>query len=280
MASTDRGSVRQNFVDQKYKWENISLLMYGVVQSQYDNYDSLRDAIVNEVRIQEGKHSYGFYLIGDMPDVSNCAGLNGYIYGFTAHILLKVLASNCYELFADVIGAMCSLYIVSEKFSKLAAYVAAAYVTDIGILSRLLELKVDMGLSTQTWSPMHMAAKSGNVAFITYALSVGVDLNIYSPYDSPLIVAVKEGMLEVAKVLISGGCPYDNSLIYHAVRSGNVELVAYLTGKSVMGLEPGKKYVTSAGKSLLTVVRESSLGNKAEMIALLESDESSANDRK
>jgi ankyrin repeat protein len=96
------------------------------------------------------------------------------------------------------------------------------------------------------------AVKSGNIRMVETILSTGIDINsrFNNRFDSLLLVAVREGNLQMTKFLLEhkADARRDPGILHAAVTTGNLQLVRLLYAS---GARDGTRYKWSMGQNAL-----------------------------
>lgn len=116
------------------------------------------------------------------------------------------------------------------------------------LLAAGAQVKIPPEVAAKRSTPLHAAAKSGDLALMRLFLEKGAEVEAYGRYDAtPLTEAINKGRLSAVKLLLRSGAkakPADPSRgqvpLIQAVSQGSIELSMYLYQTKKAGNEPNE----------------------------------------
>jgi ankyrin repeat protein len=94
----------------------------------------------------------------------------------------------------------------------------------------LINAGADVNQCKTGFTPMHFAAKGGQLDIMKILLANGADINIRDSRDGyPIDIAAKEGNIEIVKLLMKGGAIISDEAIYNAIDGNHDSILSYIT---------------------------------------------------
>jgi ankyrin repeat protein len=137
------------------------------------------------------------------------------------------LARNCIETIEILINAGADVNQCKTGFTPMHF---AAKGGQLDIMKILLANGADLSQCKTAPTPMHLAVKDGHIQVVKLLLANRVDINIRDSRDGyPIDIAAKEGNIEIVKLLMKGGAIISDETIYNAIDGNHDSILSYIT---------------------------------------------------
>jgi len=161
---------------------------------------------------------------GNSPLI-NCCNSGSLNVKSNGKYLYGCLARNCIETIEILINAGADV----NQSKGLTPMHFAAKAGNLDLMKILLVNGADLSQCKTAPTPMHLAVKEGHIQVVKLLLANGVDINIRDSRDGyPIDIAAK-GNIEIVKLLMKAGAIISDDAIYNAIDGNHDSILSYIT---------------------------------------------------